>query len=108
MGWMTALTTLVGPVSTMVATWQERRAEVSQAKHETRLERIKSQRGDLKDEFLLVIWSAPLLCAFIPALQDNAFAAFDYMAKLPDWYMGGWVAISLAIFGVDKIMKVKG
>lgn len=108
MAWMTALTTMIGPVFNMVGKWQERRGQVAQASHEAKLERIKSQRGDWKDEFLIIIWSAPLLLSFVPSLQDNAFRAFDYMAKLPDWYMGGWVAISLAVFGVDKIMKVKG
>jgi len=107
MAWMTALTTLIGPVSSMVGKWQERRAQVSVAKHEANLKRIEAQKGDWKDEFLIIIWSAPLMCAFIPPLQDNAFRAFEYMEKLPPWYMGGWVAISLAVFGVDKLMKVK-
>jgi hypothetical protein len=107
MAWLTALTTFIGPVSKIVGNWQVRRGQVSAAAHEAKLERIKSQRGDFKDEYLLFIWSAPLLCAFVPALQDNAFRAFDYMSKLPDWYMGGWVAISLAVFGVDKLVKMK-
>jgi len=107
MAWMTALTTLIGPVSNMIGKWQERRGQIAAAKHEANLERIKAQSGSWKDEFVLIIWSVPILAAFIPSLQDNAFAAFDYMKELPEWYMGGWVAISLTIFGVDKIMKVK-
>lgn len=108
MSFMGALTVLTGPVANMVGSWQARRAQVSVAKHEANLKRIEQQKGDWKDEFLIIIWSAPLLCAFIPALQDNAFRAFEYMSKLPDWYMGGWVAISLAVFGIDKVLKFKG
>lgn len=107
MAWMTALTTLIGPVASIVGKWQDRRAQVAQAQHEAKIERIRAQKGDWKDEFLLLIWSTPILISFVPPLQPTAFAAFDYMKELPEWYMGGWVAISLAIFGVDKILKVK-
>lgn len=103
----TALTALIAPVTSMVSNWQAARSQVSAAKHEAKLERIKAQQGDWKDEFLIIIWSAPLMCGFIPPLQDTAFRAFDYMEKLPPWYMGGWVAISLAVFGVDKVAKFK-
>jgi hypothetical protein len=105
--WLTALTALISPVTSVIGNWQERRKQVVQTRHEARLERIRAQKGDWKDEFLLVIWSAPLLCSFIPSLQENAFRAFRYISELPDWYMGGWVAISLAVFGVDKIMKLR-
>lgn len=105
--WVAALTSLIAPVSNMVGKWQENRAQVSQAKHEAKLERIKSMDNDHKDEFLLGIWSAPFLAAFIPGLQPYAFKAFDFLSQLPGWYLGAWVAISLSVFGVDKIMKVK-
>ena len=107
MSWMTALATAIGPVSNMVSQWQERRSQVAQASHEAKLERIRAQKNDWKDEFLLIVWSTPILISFVPPLQDSAFKAFDYMKELPEWYMGGWVAISLAVFGVNKFMKVK-
>ena len=107
MAWLTALTTLVGPVANAVSTWQARRAQVSEAKHEVKLERIRQMDNDKKDEFLLAIWSAPFLCVFIPPLQPYAFTAFEFLQDLPQWYLGGWVAISLAIFGVDKVTKVR-
>jgi len=107
MGWLTALTTLVGPVSSMVSKWQERRGQVAAAKHEANLERIRAQKGDWKDEFVLIVVSAPILCAFVPPLQDDAFRAFEYMDKLPEWYMGLWVIICASVFGVNQIPKFK-
>ena len=108
MSFMGALTTLTGPVFSVIGNWQQKRAQVAQAKHEAKIKRIEAQSNDWKDEFLILIWSAPLMCAFVPPLQEHAFKAFDYMSKLPEWYMGGWVAISLAVFGVDKLLKFKG
>lgn len=103
----TALSTLVSPVANAIGKYQERKAQVVQAKHEAKLERIRLQPNDYKDEWLLAIWSTPILCCFIPPLQPYAFQAFGFIAELPQWYIGGWVAISLSVFGVDKLMKIK-
>ena len=109
MALLTALTTLVGPVANAVSEWQSRKAQVSQAKHEAKLEAIKAQRSDWKDEFLIVIWSYPMISCFIPydPVQQATFAALDKVGLLPEWYLGGWVAISLAVFGADKLLKIK-
>jgi hypothetical protein len=106
---MTALGGVLGPVAGMWNTWQERRSQVGQAKHEARLEAIKAQRNDWKDELLIVIWSYPVISVFIPyePIQEHSFKALENFEKFPAWFLGGWVAISLAIFGVDKIIKVK-
>ena len=103
----TLIGSLVAPVSSAVGKWQDRKAQVSAAKHEAKLERIKAMDNDHKDEFLLGIWSAPFLCVFIPGLQPYAFEAFEFLSNLPQWYLGAWIAISLSVFGVDKIMKIK-
>lgn len=109
MGWLTALTGIMSPALGLANTWIERRGQVAVAKHEARLERIKAMEGDWKDEWLIVIWSYPFVSMFVPitAVQQATFAALDRIGILPEWYLGGWVAISLAIFGVDKITKVK-
>lgn len=109
MAWMTALTTLVSPAINLASTWIDRRGQVAAASHAAKLERIKAQQGDWKDEWLIVIWSYPFVSMFIPitTVQQATFAALDRIGILPEWYLGGWVAISLAIFGVDKITKVK-
>ena len=109
MAWLTALTTLVGPIANAVSAWQSRKSQVANAKHEAKLERIRSQHNDWKDEFLIVIWSYPMISCFIPyePIQQTTFDALDKVGLLPQWYLGGWVAISLAVFGVDKIFKLK-
>lgn len=91
----------------MVTRWQDRRAQVAQAKHEANLERIRAQAGDWKDEFLVVLWSVPIVSCFVPPLQEYAFEAVNKMGQLPEWYLGGFVVISLSVFGVNKIPKLK-
>jgi hypothetical protein len=102
-------TAAIGPVANAVGKWQERRSQVAQAKHESKLERIRNLSSDWKDEWLIIIWSYPMISMFIPidAIQQATFDAMDKIGLLPEWFVGGWVAISLAIFGVDKLIKVK-
>ena len=109
MAWFTALTALVGPVANAVSTWQSRKAQVAHAKHEAKLERIRSQAGDWKDEFLIVLWSYPMISIFLPfdVIQQSALDGLEKVGQLPQWYLGGWIAISLAVFGADKILKIK-
>lgn len=109
MAWFTAVTALVAPVANVINTWQARKSQVAQAKHEAKLERIKAQAGDWKDELLIVIWSYPFVSCFVPyePVRQATFEALDQVGLLPQWYLGGWVAISMAVFGADKILKVK-
>jgi len=102
--WWTAL---IAPISKIVGTWQEKRAQVNDAKHEANLARIKDASSSWKDEILLLMWGYPVTAAFIPPLHENTVKAFEFIHDLPSWYVGGWLAISLAIFGVDKVAKFK-
>ena len=105
----TALTSLIAPVANVIGKWQDRKAQVSAAKHEAKLERIRAQAGDWKDELLVIIWSYPMVSIFVPVdfIQQSTFEGLERVGQLPDWYLGGWIAISLAVFGADKILKIK-
>jgi hypothetical protein len=102
-------TAAIGPVANAIGTWQQRRGQVAAAKHEARLKAIESHARDWKDDWLIVVWSYPMVSMFAPitAVQEATFRAMDRLGLLPEWYLGGWVAISLAIFGVDKLIKIK-
>ena len=32
---------------------------------------------------------------------------FDYLEKLPEWYVGGFITVTFAVFGVDKLFAYK-
>jgi hypothetical protein len=87
--------------------WQQRRADEAKARHEGRLEALRSHSGDWKDEYALVMFSYPVVSMFIPFLRENTMESIDYMASLPQWYTGTLVGIVLAIYGFQKIPKVK-
>jgi hypothetical protein len=100
-------TALIAPISSLLGTWQKNRAEATNARHEANLERIRSSNMSLKDEIVLAVWCWPFVSGFIPYFRPNTIEAFTFINTLPDWYVGGFIAISLAVFGVDKIPKFK-
>jgi hypothetical protein len=98
---------LIGPISGALSKWQEQRGEVKAARHTATIARIEAGESSWKDEYLVIIWSYPVISGFIPGLQDSTMAGFTFMAGLPPWYVGGWVTISLSVFGLTKIMDIK-
>jgi hypothetical protein len=109
MAWLGAVTGILGPVTSLVGTYLERRGQVAEARHQAKMMRIASQEGSWKDEYTLIIWSWPVVSMFIPIpyIQNMSFNALDKISSLPQWYLGGWVAISLAVMGADKLLKIK-
>ena len=49
-----------------------------------------------------LVWSAPMIWA---AFDPKGAAAFfkDALAALPDWYVGGYLAISGAVWGLSEL-----
>jgi len=87
--------------------WQERRAEEAKAKHEVRVQQIKQQSDGLKDEFVLIVASYPLISIFIPFLRDSTIDSIQYLEQLPGWMVGCWVGIVAAVYGFQKVPKIK-
>ena len=106
---LTAVASLVGSVAPVWGRVKERQAEVEAVKHEVRLEKIRSNENSWKDEFLIVVWSYPAISLFLPfeGLQQHTIEALKQIGVLPQWYIGAWVAISLSIFGVNKLVQIK-
>lgn len=104
---MGLLTALIGPISGAFSKWQDKRGEVKAAQHDATIARIKAGESSWKDEYLVIIWSYPIISGFIPYLQDSTMRGFEFMTGLPPWYVGGWVTISLSVFGITKIMNIK-
>lgn len=57
------------------------------------------------DEWLVLIWSAPMLAAFVPGLREEAAAGFAALEAFPDWYVAGFFSVTAAVFGIDKLFK---
>jgi len=67
---------------------------------------LEARQSDWKDEFVLVIISAPiivLMWAVIsddPQAMDNVELFFEYFATLPTWFTTLWILVVGSIFGI--------
>lgn len=58
-----------------------------------------------KDEYLLILWSIPLIMCFIPDLQDYAKKGFDNMKEAPEWYMILWAGMVAGTWGLRWLIS---
>ena len=60
-----------------------------------------------KDEFVLVLFSFPLIGAFVPGLQEHVAKGFEFLDKTaPDWFVQTWGIIIASIYGVKKAIDI--
>lgn len=60
-----------------------------------------------KDEYLTILFSVPLILAFIPATQESILKGFETLNKTPDWYMMLVMGIVAAVFGLRWLISRK-
>ena len=60
----------------------------------------KQMEHSWKDEYLMLLFSIPLILAFIPEYQIYVVNGFKTLEKTPDWYMWLVVGIVSATFGL--------
>lgn len=71
-------------------------------------EAVSQMKLSWKDEYFVIVWTAPLWLAMLPfdwALQASA-AFFQTMDTAPDWYVTGMAVMIAASFGVRKLIDV--
>ena len=124
------LTALIGPISQLAGTWLEGKVEktkaetgakVAKAKAEATimekkatgeidwdLEAIKGSQNSWKDEWLVILFSVPLILAFIPGMEDVVSHGFQQLEQMPEWYQYSLGVIVAASFGVRSATKFFG
>lgn len=60
-----------------------------------------------KDEFYVILFSIPLVMAFIPDMQDIVLKGFETLNKTPDWYMLLITGIVASVFGLRWLISRK-
>ena len=88
--------------------WVGSKSKVAEVKAIAKAQNAGKGISGWSDEYLVLVWSYPLIAAFVPELQPSVAAGFEYMDKLPEWYVGGFISISFAVFGIDKVFRWKG
>ena len=58
-----------------------------------------------KDEYLMMIFSFPLILAFIPNTQEAVLKGFETLEKTPEWYMMLVLGIVASVFGLRWLVS---
>ena len=123
-------TALIGPIANIAGSWIDGKVEQTKAKAATNvakakaeaiimekkatgeidrdLEMAKGSHSSWKDEWLVILFSIPLILAFIPGMEDVVRNGFEQLNKMPQWYQYSLGVIVAASFGVRSATKFFG
>jgi hypothetical protein len=118
----------LGPITSLVTTWLEGSVEKSKAKtaaevalknaeaivYEKKataeidwdLEAIKGSQNSWKDEWLTILFSIPMILAFIPGMEGVVQRGFEQLDSMPEWYQVSLSVIIAASFGIRSATKI--
>lgn len=124
------LQALIGPIASLAGTWLEGKVEKTKAETGAKVARAKAEAiimekkatGELdwdlemargsqsswKDEWLVILFSVPLILSFIPGMEGVVANGFEQLDKMPDWYQYSLGVIVAASFGVRSATKFFG
>ena len=124
------LNLLIGPIANLAGTWLEGKVEktkaetgakVAKAKAEAiimerkatgelewDLEMARGSQSSWKDEWLVILFSIPLILAFIPGMEEVVANGFQQLEQMPEWYQYSLGVIVAASFGVRSATKFFG
>ena len=67
---------------------------------------LEARQSDWKDEFVLIILSAPILILAWAVVSDDPTAMdkmklfFEYFTELPKWFTNLWILVVASIYGI--------
>ena len=124
------LNLLIGPITQLAGTWLEGKVETKKAQTATKvakakaeavimekkatgeidwdLEMAKGSQSSWKDEWLTILFSIPLVLAFVPGMEEIVKNGFDRLNEMPEWYQYSLGVIVAASFGVRSATKFFG
>ena len=124
------LQALIGPISSLAGTWLEGKVEKTKAEAGAKVAKAKAEAvimekkatGEIdwdlkmadasahswKDEWLTILFSIPLILAFIPGMEEVVANGFAQLNAMPEWYQYSLGVIVAASFGVRSATKFFG
>ena len=124
------LNLLIGPITQLAGTWLEGKVETKKAETASKvakakaeavimekkatgeidwdLEMAKGSQSSWKDEWLTILFSIPLILAFIPGMEEVVANGFAQLNSMPEWYQYSLGVIVAASFGVRSATKFFG
>jgi hypothetical protein len=123
-------TALISPIASLAGTWLEGKVETKKAETASKvatakaeaiimekkatgeidwdLEIAKSKANSWADEWLVILFSIPLILAFVPGMEDVVANGFAQLEAMPQWYQYSLGVIVAASFGVRSATKFFG
>ena len=115
--WLSAIKLAVSAGSKIYANKQRTKMAMSDAQlmHAEKMARgeeayqgklLEARQNDYKDEFGLVIISAPIIVLMWAVMSDDPTAMdkvrlfFEYFQSLPKWFTNLWILVCASIFGI--------
>ena len=118
---MSILSSVIGPVADLGKTWLEGKVAKTKAKAEAEATVMINQSKSAadwetamarasntswKDEWITILFSIPLVLAFVPSAVPYVREGFAVLATMPDWYQYGLSVIIAASFGVRGVIGI--
>ena len=118
---MSLLGSLIGPVADLGKTWLEGKVAKTKAKAEAEAKVMTTQAQSAadwetamarasnqswKDEWITILFSIPLILAFIPPAVPHVKEGFRVLSTMPEWYQYGLSVIIAASFGVRGVIGI--
>ena len=123
--WLSATKLAVSTGSKIYANKQRQKEAMSQAalltaekmargerEYEGKL--LEARQNDYKDEFVLIILSAPIVVlawavfSDDPAMMEKIELFFHHFGNLPVWFQTLWITVVASIFGIKGTQIFKG
>ena len=123
-------TALIGPIANIAGSWMDGKVEQTKENAITKvakavaeaaimekkatgeidwdIEMARASSSSWKDEWLVILFSIPLILAFIPGMEDVVRNGFEQLNKMPEWYQYSLGVIVAASFGVRSATKFFG
>jgi hypothetical protein len=109
----------IAPVANLVSGYLKNKAEEKQAVHERKLEVIKHESNwdniqasnsgsSWKDEWFTLLFSVPLVMAFVPEAVPVVQEGFRVLEEMPEFYKAFLGAAVAASFGIRALSKWGG
>ena len=113
------LGTLLSSVSSLASSYLDGKVAVQKAEATIRMKEatgeidwdlaaMRASQSSWKDEWLVILFSVPLILAFIPGMEGVVANGFEQLKSMPEWYQYSLGVIVAASFGVRSATKFFG
>jgi cell division protein FtsL len=68
-------------------------------------ESVRQMQKSWKDEFLLLLFSLPVILTFIPSMQPYVQKGWEMLNQAPEWFLWLYAAMIISVWGLRGIAR---